>query len=135
MNKVLLVGNIGKMYELKNAETQQAVQVFSLATSENYLDKKSGDFKSVTEWHRVVGFGKLAEFASRQLVGNLVEIEGQNRTREYTKDGVKHTVTEVVLKAPPKTLVKRGTSEDTPSSEKPATSPEATADFDDDIPF
>jgi len=82
VNKVILVGNLGQDPEVRYIPNGSAVATLSLATSESWRDKQSGEQKEVTEWHRVVIFGKLAEIAGEYLrKGSQVYIEGQLRTR------------------------------------------------------
>ena len=83
VNKVILVGNLGQDPEVRYIPNGSAVATLSLATSESWRDKQSGEQKEVTEWHRVVIFGKLAEIAGEYLrKGSQVYIEGQLRTRK-----------------------------------------------------
>ena len=85
VNKVILVGNLGRDPEVRYIPNGSAVATLSLATSESWRDKQSGEQKEVTEWHRVVIFGKLAEIAGEYLrKGSRVYIEGQLRTRKWT---------------------------------------------------
>lgn len=82
VNKVILVGNLGQDPEVRYIPNGSAVATLSLATSESWRDKQSGEQKEVTEWHRVVIFGKLAEIAGEYLrKGSQVYIEGQLRTQ------------------------------------------------------
>ena len=84
VNKVILVGNLGQKPDMKYTQSNTAVANLSLATSESWKDKDSGDFKTKTEWHRVVYFGKLAEIAEQYLdKGSKVYIEGKLQTRKW----------------------------------------------------
>jgi single-strand DNA-binding protein len=95
VNKVIIVGNLGKDPEVK-AVGQTTVANFSLATSESYTDK-SGQKQEKTEWHKIVAWGKLAELAGQYLKkGRQVYVEGKLQTREYEKDGQKRYSTEIV---------------------------------------
>lgn len=86
VNKVILVGNLGQDPEVRYIPNGSAVATLSLATSESWRDKQSGEQKEVTEWHRVVIFGKLAEIAGEYLrKGSQVYIEGQLRTRKWDR--------------------------------------------------
>ncbi|MFY3758477.1 single-stranded DNA-binding protein, partial [Escherichia coli] len=98
-NKVILVGYLGQDPEIRYMPSGGAVATLSLATSESWRDKQSGEQKEKTEWHRVVLFGKLAEIAGEYLrKGSQVYIEGQLRTRKWTdSDGVDRYSTEVVV--------------------------------------
>ena len=84
VNKVILVGNLGQKPDMKYTRSNTAVANLSLATSESWKDKDSGDLKTKTEWHRVVYFGKLAEIAEQYLdKGSKVYIEGKLQTRKW----------------------------------------------------
>ena len=99
VNKVILVGNLGQDPEVRYIPNGSAVATLSLATSESWRDKQSGEQKEVTEWHRVVIFGKLAEIAGEYMrKGSQVYIEGQLRTRKWTdQSGQEKYITEVVV--------------------------------------
>ena len=100
VNKVILVGNLGKDPEVRRMTSGEPVVNLSLATSETWRDKASGERKEKTEWHRVVIFNKnLAEVAEKYLrKGSKVYVEGQLQTRKWTdKDGAEKYSTEVVL--------------------------------------
>ena len=100
VNKVILVGNLGKDPEVRRMTSGDPVVNLSIATSETWRDKASGEKKEKTEWHRVVIFNKnLAEVAEKYLKkGAKVYVEGQLQTRKWTdKDGAEKYSTEVVL--------------------------------------
>jgi single-strand DNA-binding protein len=100
VNKVILVGNLGKDPEVRRLTSGDPVVNLSIATSESWRDKASGEKKEKTEWHRVVIFNKnLADVAEKYLKkGAKVYIEGQLQTRKWTdKDGAEKYSTEVVL--------------------------------------
>ena len=100
VNKVILVGNLGKDPEVRRMTSGDAVVNLSIATSESWRDKASGERKEKTEWHRVVIFNKnLADVAEKYLKkGAKVYVEGQLQTRKWTdKDGAEKYSTEVVL--------------------------------------
>ena len=100
VNKVILVGNLGKDPEIRSMQNGDRVCNLSLATSESWRDKNSGERKEKTEWHRVVIFNEnLTKVAEQYLKkGSTVYIEGQLQTRKYTdKDGQERYTTEVVL--------------------------------------
>ena len=100
VNKVILVGNLGKDPEVRRMTSGDPVVNLSVATSESWRDKASGEKKEKTEWHRVVIFNKnLAEVAEKYLrKGAKVYVEGQLQTRKWTdKDGAEKYSTEVVL--------------------------------------
>jgi single-strand DNA-binding protein len=100
VNKVILVGNLGKDPEVRRMTSGEPVVNLSLATSESWKDKSSGERKEKTEWHRVVIFNKnLAEVAEKYLrKGSKVYVEGSLQTRKWTdKDGAEKYSTEIVL--------------------------------------
>lgn len=160
VNKVILVGNLGQDPEVRYMPNGGAVATISLATSESWRDKQSGETKEKTEWHRVVLFGKLAEVAGEYLrKGSQVYIEGQLRTRKWQdQSGQDHYTTEVVVNVGGTMQMLGGrqggnapAGQDNPqggwgqpqqqfSGGGPASSPQqpqqgAMPDFDDDIPF
>jgi single-strand DNA-binding protein len=97
VNKVILVGRLGKEPEVRNLDNGAIVANFSLATSESYKDKTTGDKKEITEWHNIVIWGKLAEIVQRYVhKGDLIYVEGKLRTRSWEKDGVTKYTTEVL---------------------------------------
>jgi single-strand DNA-binding protein len=100
INKVIIVGNLGKDPEVNFMTSGDAVANMTIATSESWKDKQTGEQKEKTEWHRVVIFGKLAEIAGEYLKkGSKVYLEGQLQTRKWTnKDGQDQYTTEIVLK-------------------------------------
>jgi single-strand DNA-binding protein len=100
VNKVILVGNIGNDPEVKSMQSGDKVCNFSVATSESWKDKTSGERKERTEWHRVVVFNQgLINVCENYLKkGTKVYIEGQVETRNYEKDGQKIYTTEIVLR-------------------------------------
>ncbi len=98
VNKVILVGRLGKDPEVRHLDSGAVVANFSLATSESYKDRTTGERKEQTEWHNIVLWRGLAEVAEKYLhKGDLVYIEGKIRTRSYTdKENVQKYTTEVV---------------------------------------
>jgi single-strand DNA-binding protein len=96
INKVILVGNLGRDPETRYLPSGAAVTNVTIATSETWKDKDTGEKKERTEWHRVVFFGKLAEIAGEYLKkGSKVYVEGSLQTREWEKEGQKHYSTEI----------------------------------------
>ncbi len=97
LNKVMLIGNLGKDPEIRYTQDGSPVATFSLATSENWTDK-SGTRQERTEWHNIVAWGRLADLSKRFLAkGRQVYVEGRLRTREWNdKDGNKRRTTEIV---------------------------------------
>lgn len=98
VNKVILVGTCGQDPEVRYLPNGNAVTNLSLATSEQWTDKQSGQKVERTEWHRVSLFGKVAEIAGEYLrKGSQCYIEGKLQTREWEKDGIKRYTTEIVV--------------------------------------
>lgn len=96
LNKVTLIGRLGKDPEVKSLQTGQTVAKFSLATSEKWRDK-DGKFQERTEWHNVVVWGKLAEICAQNLTkGRTAFVEGKIQTRSWDDKGSKKYVTEIV---------------------------------------
>lgn len=97
INKVILIGNLGNDPETKAMPNGNAVTNITLATSESWKDKQTGQQQDRTEWHRVVFFNRLAEIAGQYLSkGSKVYIEGSLRTRKWQKDGVDMYTTEII---------------------------------------
>lgn len=95
VNKVILVGNLGKDAEVRVTPGGQSVASFSIATTENWTSKE-GEKKEQTEWHRIVLWGKTAETLQPYLVkGKQIYLEGRLQTRQWEKEGQKHYTTEV----------------------------------------
>ena len=143
VNKVILVGNLGNDPEVRYLPNGGAVANITLATSESWRDKQTGEQKEKTEWHRVVLFGKLAEVAGEYLrKGSQVYVEGKLTTRKWTDQaGAEKYTTEIHVNIGG-TMQMLGGKQD--SSSKPANrapqqsgqrNDEPPMDFDDDIPF
>lgn len=98
VNKVILIGNLGRDPEVRYTASGQAVANFTLATTEPRVTKE-GNREDITEWHRVVAWGKLAEICGEYLTkGKMVYIEGSLRTRSWDDKGTKRYTTEVVAR-------------------------------------
>lgn len=98
VNKVILIGNLGKDPEVKYFPNGDAFCNVTIATSESWNDKQSGEKKERTEWHNVVFTRKLAEIAGQYLKkGAKVYVEGSLRTRKWEKDGVERYTTEILV--------------------------------------
>ena len=156
LNQVQLIGNLGRDPEKRSLNSGDPVCNFSIATSEKWKDKSTGDKREQTEWHRVVVFGRLADVCSEYLrKGSQVFIQGKLTTRKWTdKSGVEKYTTEVVLSGPNsimRMIGKRGDGDGggggggaaysrSPYAGRDAgdetgdAAPEA-AEYDDDIPF
>ena len=139
MNKVILIGNVGNDPEVRQIPSGSKVCRLSVATSESYKDKISGEWKEITEWHSVTLWDFLAERAEKHLrKGSKVCIEGKNKTSSYEKEGVTHYRTEV--QARDLILLDPKQSSDSPSNKfSPAAEMQNDASMDadngDDIPF
>ena len=98
VNKVILIGNLGKDPEVRRLENGAVLASFSIATSESYIDKHSGDKKEITDWHDIVLWRGLAEVAEKYLVkGTKVYVEGKLKKRSWQdKEGLTRYSTEVV---------------------------------------
>ena len=140
INKVILVGNLGRDPETRYMPSGNAVTNVSIATSKSWKDRDSGEQKDRTEWHRVVFFNRLAEIANEYLKkGSKVYVEGELRTREWEREGQKHYTTEVVANEM-QMLDSRGdmtgNNSDAHSTNNSGNfAPSTPEDFDDDIPF
>ena len=141
VNKVILVGNLGQKPEMRYTATQAAVANISIATTESWKDKESGENRDKTEWHRVVFFGNLAEIAEKYLdKGSSVYIEGKIQTRKWQdKEGKDRWTTEVIGNQLTM-LGSRNTSESSMQSNDSSDTPFPEDDSgpgltDDDIPF
>jgi single-strand DNA-binding protein len=97
VNKVILIGNLGRDPELRYTQSGQAVVNFTLATTENWNDRSSGERVERTEWHRVVVWGRAAENCAKYLAkGRTVYVEGRLQTREWEdREGQKRRTTEI----------------------------------------
>ena len=140
INKVILVGNLGRDPETRYMPSGNAVTNVSVATSKSWKDRDSGEQKDRTEWHRVVFFNRLAEIANEYLKkGSKVYVEGELRTREWEREGQKHYTTEVVANEM-QMLDNRGdmpvsNTEVNPTNTTRNFASPPPEDFDDDIPF
>lgn len=97
VNKVIILGNLGRDPETRYMPSGDAMTTISIATTDTWKDKTTGERKDTTEWHRVVFFGKLAEIAGQYLKkGSAVYVEGSLRTRKYVdKDGIEKYATDI----------------------------------------
>jgi len=97
VNKVIIVGNLGRDPETRYMPSGDAITNIAVATTDSWKDKATGEKKEQTEWHRISAFGKLAEIMGQYLKkGSQVYIEGSLRTRKYTdKDGIERYATEI----------------------------------------
>ena len=142
VNKVILVGNLGKDPEVRYMANGGAVCNATLATSESWKDKQSGEQKDKTEWHNVVFYRRLAEIAGEYLKkGSQVYIEGKLQTRKWQDKSGNDRYTTEIIASEMQMLGGRGGGGSADFGGKPASQPApapagaADADFDDDIPF
>lgn len=134
VNKVILMGNLGRDPEVRYMPNGEAVANFSIATTENWKDK-SGNAQSKTEWHNIVMYRRLAEIAGEYLKkGRPVYIEGRLQTREWEKDGVKRYSTEIIGDSMQLLGGKDSSDDSAKQQQQNAPAPQAPAD-DPDIPF
>lgn len=147
VNKVIIIGNLGRDPENRYLPSGEQVTSISVATTENWMDKQSGEKKSLTEWHRISFFGKLAEIAGQYLKkGSQVYVEGKLRTQKYTdKDGIERYQTNIIAS----TMQMLGSKQDSGNGGQSGNNgrnsyadqkqtgrrPAAQPDLDDDIPF
>jgi len=140
VNKVILVGNLGADPEVKYMPNGNAVANVTIATSESWKDKQSGEQKDKTEWHRVVFFRRLAEIAGEYLKkGSQVYLEGKLQTRKWQdKNGNDRYTTEIIANEMQMLGGRGGGSSDFAAASSAAAAPAPAAageQFDDDIPF
>ena len=148
VNKVILVGNLGNDPEVRYMPNGNAVANVSLATSETWKDKSTGEQQEKTEWHRVVFFNRLAEIVEQYVKkGTKLYVEGRLQTRSWEQDGVKRYSTEVVANEMQMLDSRGGVSQDFGDSQiaaapaaqssqpQAAAAPQNFDNFDDDIPF
>ena len=144
VNKVILIGNLGKDPEVRRLENGAVVASFPIATSESYTDKNTGEKREVTDWHNIVAWRGLAEIIEKYVrKGTKVYVEGKLKSRSYQdKDGVMKYITEVLCED--MTILSR--PDDRPADAKPIYSSEQTPnqptpmlgmsmEQDDDLPF
>lgn len=147
INKVTLIGNLGKNPELRVMQNGTSVTTFSMATSEEWKDRQTGEVKVNTEWHRIVVYGKLAEIANEYCKkGNQVYIEGQLKVRKWLdENGVEQKTPEIIVNPINGTLFLLGGARNNTiaafQNNSTAATPqqpqqlEQPIDFPDDIPF
>lgn len=149
VNKVILVGTCGQDPDARYLPNGNAVTTLSLATSEKWTDKQTGQPVEKTEWHRVALFGKVAEIAGQYLrKGSQVYIEGKLQTREWEKDGIKRYTTEIIvdMRGALQLLGPKPEGQPAPAQQRPQQNQQAAPQqnqqaappdgfYDDDIPF
>jgi single-strand DNA-binding protein len=141
VNKAILVGNLGNEPDVKVTTTGQAVTNVSVATSENWKDKDTGEKHERTEWHRVVFFGKLAEIAGQYLhKGSKIYVDGRIQTRKWQDQNNQDRYTTEIVANEMQMLDSKASHEDAAVSNNYSevkTEPvlQKVEEFDDDIPF
>ena len=150
VNKVILVGNIGQDPEVRYMPNGNAVANLTLATSETWKDKNTGEQEEKTEWHRIVCFNRLAEIVEKYVKkGSKLYIEGRLQTRSWEQEGVKRYTTEIVFdemqmldskNSEPGAAARAGSPEQGGQGHPPGAGAQASApsnfdNFDDDIAF
>lgn len=142
INKAILVGNLGNDPEVRATNSGQKVVTISVATSESWKDKQTGQPQQRTEWHRVVFYGKLADIAEQYLKkGSKVYIEGQIKTHKWQGNDGRDNYTTQIHAKDMQMLDSRGESQSGSYQQQPAPQqasqqqPGGFDDFDDDIPF
>ena len=147
VNKVILIGNLGRDPEVRRLENGAVVANFPLATSETYTDRNTGEKRDNTDWHNIVAWRGLAEIIEKYVKkGTKIYVEGKLKTRSYQdKDGVTRYVTEVL--AEDMTILSRPEGQQTPTGEEKPVYPtqgnptppqpmnNLMDDIDDDLPF
>ncbi len=145
VNKVTILGHLGKDPESRFMPNGKAVCNFSIATSEQWKDKQTGEKKEATEWHNIVIYERLAEVAAEYLKkGSPVYVEGKLRTRKWEKDGVTRYTTEIIVSEMRLLGDGQGRQQAPQQQQRQAPARQGTAagrapadetPFDDDIPF
>lgn len=149
VNKVILVGNLGNDPDVRYMPNGNAVANISLATSDSWKDKNTGEQQERTEWHRVVFFNRLAEIVEQYVKkGSKLYVEGRLQTRSWEQDGVKRYTTEIVASEMQMLDSRGGASADfggapqgqpqpqqQPAAQQAAPAAQNFDNFDDDIPF
>lgn len=137
LNEAKIIGHLGRDPESKKLPSGDTVTNFSVATTEKWKDKTSGEQKEATEWHRISMFGKLAEIAAQYLKkGSLVYVSGKIVTRKYQDKDGKDTYSTEIKADTLKMLGGKQEGSSAPAAPAPAAAPRAPApDVDDDIPF
>ncbi len=143
VNKVILIGNLGRDPEIRYTPNGDAIATVSLATSEQWKDRQTGEQQERTEWHRVVFFGRIAEVLGEYTnKGSKIYVEGQLRTRKWQdKEGTDRYTTEIrgrdlqLLDGSQHGGGNRSSSTTQPRQDEPSQQGAPPDDFDDDIPF
>jgi single-strand DNA-binding protein len=137
VNKVIVIGNLGNDPETRYLDNGKCLTTISVATSESWKDKQTGERQETTEWHRIVAFGPVAEIMGKYLTkGSKVYIEGQLKTRKWIdKEGTDRYTTEIVVRDMQMLSPKGEGSQGAAQAPQTAQSTPPAPDFADDIPF
>lgn len=136
LNKVFLLGRLGADPTISYTQQGNPVCNFSIATSDEWKDKKTGEKKEKTEWHRLVAFNKLAEISIKYLnKGSQIFIAGKLQTRSYEKDGGTRYITEILVNELKMLDSKREKENEPQQDYSPPQGKEVPPGIDDDIPF
>jgi single-strand DNA-binding protein len=136
VNKTILLGRVGQEPKVGALPNGSAACNFSLATSEVWKDKQTGEKQERTEWHKITVFGKLAEIAGNYVKkGSMIYVEGKLRTRKWNKDGVDHYVTEIIADDIQFTGSGGGNATQSDDDDWSGDKQRDNDQFDDDIPF
>ena len=147
LNKVMIIGRLGQDPDARAMPSGNAVSNFSIATSETWKDKQTGDMNERTEWHNIVAFNRLAEICNQYLTkGSLVYVEGSLRTRKWQDNNGNDRYTTEIVASEMQMLDSRGgddvnrntgraAAKAAMQDERPARQQPTVDDFDDDIPF
>ena len=134
LNKAMIIGNVGQDPEMRYMPNESAVVNLSIATSESWKDKQTGQMQDRVEWHRVVIFGKLAEIAGKYVKkGSKLYLEGSIRTRKWADNQGQDRYTTEIVATEMQMLDSRGEVGSAPAMPEAAAMPESQAE--DDIPF
>jgi single-strand DNA-binding protein len=142
VNKVIIVGNLGRDPEARYMPSGDAIANIAVATTYQSKDKNTGEKKELTEWHRISFFGRLAEIVGQYLKkGSSIYVEGRLQTRKYTdKDGIERYATDIIAENMQMLGGKQADGEQRQAAPAPAERPSPRpapnfSDMDDDIPF
>ena len=135
VNKAIIVGNVGDDPDIRTMPNGNQVVNLSIATSDEWKDKNTGEKKEKTEWHRCVFFNKIADIAAQYVnKGSKIYVEGRLQTRSYEQDGVKKYSTEIVVNDM-QMLDSKNTNSNNEVKEASNNDIAKFDSFDDDIPF
>ena len=137
MNQATLIGNVGRDPEIRTTHSGEKIANITLATTDRWKDKNTGEKREATEWHRISIFGPLAGVVERYVTkGSKLMIQGQIKTRKWQdQSGVEKYSTEIILSGPRATMTMLDAKQGGDDPKGPAASTADYGDLDDDIPF